>query len=49
MNRILAALCMVFGLTFAELVKPLACSCAYTQTERRKKRGAARWKRSSMY
>lgn len=49
MSRLLASLCMIFGLTFAELVRPLTCSCGYTQTERRKERGAVRWKRSSMY
>ena len=49
MNRIFAALCVIFGLTFAELVRPLGCSCGFTQTERRKKGEAVRWKRSNTY
>ncbi|CAB3746259.1 hypothetical protein LMG29739_00140 [Paraburkholderia solisilvae] len=49
MNRIFAALCLIFGLAAAELVRPLNCACAYSEmeTKPRKGGGAAKWKKSS--
>jgi hypothetical protein len=48
--RFLASLCLIFSLTLAELVRPLSCACAYSETESkpRNRKGAARWKKSSM-
>ena len=48
--RFSAPLCLIFSLTLAELVRPLSCACAYSEmeTKPRNRKGAARWKKSSM-